>query len=490
MKIKVFDPGYTFGDPEKMSAGGSVYPKRMFAGGAGGFELPDNLKKLIANSPEKLDAIMDSPGELDAIMGSPVDVQPIQATTNPQGLSPAQIRAIEQGNLQTQDLGIVPGSIGPGTIEIPEFPGSGQNVPINIPTQPTAPPETTETAPAPITDTGPSLEELISLGLLTAEQIQELINSETLTKENVMGMLNGGFEFSEEQYAQLFEQGLLTRDEIASLVDQLISENETEAGLTEEEVAEIAATSGLSEEQINELIATQMGEQGQFVTQDALTNYATQEELAGLEGLFQNYLTPEQLQGYLPDEGQYLTQDDLQNSLDTADFNKTIEDLTTRLGELETQYADVTSQYEADAVNQQISDTKDELSGFFSSVSPSGPRTGSTSQFKSGSSFLPGGSPMANLIQGQREGQGQDPFSTYLKTFTPSYSSYNAPQSASEWGQNSPLLNTQYSNPFTGGSSYSAAQGGEVPNGIMDLTNFNTNVAPFQNAFRPNKPRT
>ena len=99
---------------------------------------------------------------------------------------------------------------------------------------------------------------------------------------------------------------------------------------------------------------------------------------------------------------------------------------------------------------------------------------------------------MANLIQSQREGQEQDPFSTYLKTFTPSYSDYNAPFTAEEYAsRNQPLLGTQYSNPFTGGSSYTGANGGQVSsNGIMDLTNFDTNVQPFQNAFRPNKPRT
>ena len=93
---------------------------------------------------------------------------------------------------------------------------------------------------------------------------------------------------------------------------------------------------------------------------------------------------------------------------------------------------------------------------------------------------------MANLIAGQRQGLGQDPFSTYLKTFTPSYSAYDAPVTPEEYGQAStPLIGTQYNNPFTGGFN----QGGQVSNGIMDLTNFDTNVQPFQNAFRPNVPR-
>ena len=158
---------------------------------------------------------------------------------------------------------------------------------------------------------------------------------------------------------------------------------------------------------------------------------------------------------------------------------------------------------------------------------------------------------MANLIAGQRQGLGQDPFTTYLKTFTPSYAAYDAPMTAEEYGlAGLPAFSNQYSNPFTGGASYRNVypsggtggsgggtggsggatsvpvggggpgdpkyalmvipddeyneaqykrkqsqggggynQGGQVSNGIMDLTNFQTNVQPFQNAFRPNVPR-
>jgi hypothetical protein len=101
---------------------------------------------------------------------------------------------------------------------------------------------------------------------------------------------------------------------------------------------------------------------------------------------------------------------------------------------------------------------------------------------------------MANLIEGQREGLGQDAFTSYLKTFTPSYSDYEEPFSPEEYNQrNQPFMGGMYNNPFTGGMSYKppgkSAMGGQVSNGIMDLTNFETNVQPFQNAFRPNVPR-
>ena len=101
---------------------------------------------------------------------------------------------------------------------------------------------------------------------------------------------------------------------------------------------------------------------------------------------------------------------------------------------------------------------------------------------------------MASLIGSQREGQGEDAFTSYLKTFTPSYSEFNEPFSPEEYNErNQPFMGGMYNNPFTGGMSYKPPgdfnQGGRVSNGIMDLTNFDTNVQPFQNAFRPNVPR-
>ena len=76
-------------------------------------------------------------------------------------LNPAQQKLVEQGELQYTDLGYPPQGLysNPGTIEIPGFPGSGQEVPINLPTQTETPIETPiETAPV---DTGPTTRELI-----------------------------------------------------------------------------------------------------------------------------------------------------------------------------------------------------------------------------------------------------------------------------------------------------------------------------------------
>ena len=83
---------------------------------------------------------------------------------------------------------------------------------------------------------------------------------------------------------------------------------------------------------------------------------------------------------------------------------------------------------------------------------------------------------MANLIGGQRQDLKLDPFTSYLKTFTPSYSAYNEPFSPEEYNQrNLPFMDGMYNNPFTGGMSYKPQAGrnlgGQVSNGIMDLTN-------------------
>ena len=301
------------------------------------------------------------------------------------------------------------------------------------------------------------------------EVVQQRLDQNLYTKEDILNLVQQGFTFSEPQFAQLFEAGVLTREEIAALIDAAITETDTGEDITTEDVEDIVRGTGLTEEQVNELI-----QQGLADYSPDMSQYVTQ---SGLETLFQNYLTPEQLEAYLP-----------------QDQTDTITALEKKIADLEKQYGDVQSQYEADAVNQQIADAKEEVQNFYAASAPTGPRTGSTSQFSSGASFLPGGSPMASLIEGQRKGQGQDPFTTYLKTFTPSYSEFNEPFSPEEYNErNQPFMGGMYNNPFTGGMSYKPPgdfnQGGRVSNGIMDLTNFDTNVQPFQNAFRPNVPR-
>lgn len=310
-------------------------------------------------------------------------------------------------------------------------------------------------------------------GQLTSEEIQGLIDG-GMTEQDVLTLI-GNYQLTEDQLGQLYSQGLLTEEQIASLVQQEIAASEETGEVSEDRIQELVDSGQYTEEDINSLIAGQL--EG-YTPEVDLSGYATQEQLSGLEGQFQNFLTPEQLEGYV-------TSDQLADAT-ANDYDDVIKGLTDQLGTLETKYQNVTDQYQADAVNKQITDTKDELSSFFARSAPTGGMTGSTSQFDSGTSFLPGGSPMANLIGGQREGQGQDAFNSYLKTFTPSYSSYDEPKSLDDYSQGSqPFMGAQYNNPFTGGYN----MGGQVSNGIMDLTNFDTNVQPFQNAFRPNKPR-
>ena len=381
---------------EEMQDGGSVKPRKMFRGGMGGFELPENLQELIGYAPSqnRIENVVED--EEPAPQFGPFQGKKrMDAFKADSTLTPAQLaRQREDLALRPEDVdkyGLSPYSGLPTTEGAAEWLYGGQNPYYD--TTGTTEETTTETVPTEEV-TVQTIQEMIEEGSLTPEYIQELINAEGLTRDDVYSILETGFSFSEEQMAQLFDQGVLTRDEIASLVDEAVAAMETgeETGeaLTEEEVAEIAASSGMTEDQINELISQQLGGQdmSQFVTQPQL-----QEQISGLEGLFQNYLTPEQLQGYLEEQG--------------AGYDQTIQELQGKLGTLEQQYQDVTSQYEADAVQNQIDQTKDDLNTYFASAAPTGPRTGSTSQFKSGSSFLPGGSPMANLIGMQREGQGQ-----------------------------------------------------------------------------------
>ena len=241
----------------------------------------------------------------------------------------------------------------------------------------------------------------------------------------------------------------------------------------------------------------------------------TQEEIAAM-----GYLTPEQMaeQGYMSradfdawvaEQAPGLVSDQVQNTLDQQDYETTMGELTTRLDEVDEKYTNAQSQYDADAAKAQIDQTRGDIQNFFASSQHSGPRTGATSQFSKQPSFISGSAnPMANLIKSQREGVGQQPYDYYYSSFTPSYSDFDAPISAEEYGQRSGPKTFDYPNPFTQG----AASGGSVSNfqqpqqpsllkhgggidqpynnqGIGAALNFQTNVDPFQSAFRPNVKR-
>ncbi len=377
---------------------------------------------------------------------------------------------------------------GPGTIEIPEFPGSGQNIPIETPSQT----ETqTETQTEPV-DTGPTTRELI----LQAEQ--------WFLDNNV------GLPYSRQDYAS--DEDYLNA--LTGFIDSyqppaVVEETTTDAGTTDTTTTttggttDTTTTDGTRIEQL--LDPEQLREMG-YLTQEeiAAIGYMTPEQMAE-----QGYMSRAEFDEYLAQQTPGLTADQVQNIIDQQDYDTTFNELTTRLDDLNQKYADSQSQYDADAAKAQIDQTKSDLQSFFSSAQPSGPRTGATSQFSKQPSFISGSAnPMANLIKSQREGTGQDPYDYYYSSFTPSYSDFDEPMSAEEYGKRSGPVSFDYPNPFTQG----AASGGSVSNfqqpqqpsflkhgggieqpsvdqGIGAALNFQTNVDPFQSAFRPNVKR-
>jgi hypothetical protein len=507
MKIKIFEPPLPSLDVEQMSNGGEVEPPKMFGGGnLGNFSInvdPDRIAAYMANNPIVADTVSESPAATAAETVYPVgDFGP--------SASEALGFNVEQGaygnDYAQYDRGDYVRS------QDPEAARQRAEAARKAAEERAAKAEAdraaeAEAAAARAAEAEAEFARRLANAELSSQEIQELIAGGMLNEEQVLSIIQN-YQLSEDQLAQLYTQGLLTEEQIREIIEGEVAAQSDEepsaqetaaaAGLTQEQVQDLINEGRLTEDQVSELISSQLSDYNPnvdlsgYLTADDLSGYATQEQVEGLESLFQNYLTPEQLQSYLPQEGQYVTPEQLAEAT-ANDYDSVIQGLTDQLGELETKYQDVQSQYEADAVNQQIQDTKEELNNYFAAASPSGPRTGSTSQFDSGTSFLPGGSPMASLIGSQREGQGQDAFTSYLKTFTPSYGDYNRPFSPEEYDErNQPFTGGMYNNPFTGGMSYNPekrSMGGQVSNGIMDLTDFDTNVQPFQNAFRPNVPR-
>jgi len=277
----------------------------------------------------------------------------------------------------------------------------------------------------------------------------------------------------------------------------------TETGTTETGTGTTTTTTEGT--RLDELSADQLREMG-YLTQEeiAAMGYMTPEQMAE-----QGYMSRAEFDEYLAQQTPGLTADQVQNIIDQQDYDTTMGELTTRLDDLNKKYEDSQSQYDADATKAQIDQTKSDLQSFFSSAQPSGPRTGATSQFSKQPSFISGSAnPMANLIKSQREGTGQDPYDYYYSSFTPSYSDFDEPMSAEEYGKRSGPVSFDYPNPFTQG----AASGGSVSNfqqpqqpsflkhgggieqpsvdqGIGAALNFQTNVDPFQSAFRPNVKR-
>ena len=429
--------------------------------------------------------------------------------------------------------------------------------------------------------TAEEINEAIANGTLTAEDVQRLIDDGLLDDEHIQSLIAQEM-LSEDQIARLIQDQVITQEQVDQwiadatgdfLTPEQIDEMIASGTLTPEEIQNLLDTQVLSEEQILELVRTEQLSEDQVValveagtiTQEdidqilgtTLDDYAT---LAELEERLAGYLTPEQLaefgyltqeemlaQGYLTPEQLaeygYLTQEEFQAGLpNMEDYDQVIGDLQTQLGSLEDKYANAQTQYEADAAQEQIEQTRGELDSYFQAAQPSGPRTGSTSEFEA----VEGSSPMSNLIGQQRQSAGQDPYTSYLQSFTPTYSDWEQPMSMDDLSSmRGPGPQFDYPNPFfsqapdyttfdpwSGCTDSGAAGGGEIggagqgtpiggvgsynqggavnqpqqstmlngnslvdqrPNqnnqGIMGALNFQTNVAPFQNAFRPNVKR-
>ena len=417
--------------------------------------------------------------------------------------------------------------------------------------------------------TAEEINEAIANGTLTAEDVQRLIDDGLLDDEHIQSLIAQEM-LSEDQIARLIQDQVITQEQVDQwiadatgdfLTPEQIDEMIASGTLTPEEIQNLLDTQVLSEEQILELVRTEQLSEDQVaalveagtITQEdidqilgtTLDDYAT---LAELEERLAGYLTPEQLaefgyltqeemlaQGYLTPEQLaeygYLTQEEFQAGLpNMEDYDQVIGDLQTQLGSLEDKYANAQTQYEADAAQEQIEQTRGELDSYFDAAQPSGPRTGSTSEFEA----VEGSSPMSNLIGQQRASAGQDPYTSYLQSFTPTYSDWEQPMSMDDLSSmRGPGPQFDYPNPFfdqapdyttfdpwSGSTVSGAAGGGEVgsynqggavnqpqqstmlngnslvdqrPNqnnqGIMGALNFQTNVAPFQNAFRPNVKR-
>jgi len=475
MQVKFFQPPVT-NIPRLRT---DVEPRKMFGGGGvGNFSFGD----FFGSNPGAGTGYYEEPQQF-------VDAAEEITTEQPSsGLSPAQIKLLEQGNLQTQDLGYMTAAQNNaygnevGTIEIPEFPGSGQNIPINMPTQPTAP---TETAPPVAPDTGPT----------TLEQIMA---AEQWFSTNNVGLPYSRQDYdSDEAYLNALNgyiSSYVPPEEVVATTEPVIADQTTTAPVT---------TPTTEADRIEQLLdPAQLREMG-YMTQEEIAEmgYMTPEQMAE-----QGYMSRAEFDEYLAQQTPGLTSDEVQNIIDQQDYDTTFDELTTKLDDLDTKYTSAQSQYDADATQAQIDQTKDEMNTFFTNAQHSGPRTGSTSQFTKQPSYISGSSnPMASLIKSQREATGQDPYSHYYSSFTPSYSDFNEPISAEEYGKRSGPKSFEYPNPFTQGAANGGAtanfkqpsfmeHGGGVgqPNnnqGGLDSLNFQTNVDPFQRAFRPNVKR-
>lgn len=497
MQIKFFQPPVT-NIPQLRT---DVEPRKMQMGGNLGGEF--RFGDFFGSNPGAGTGYYKKPQPqfVDAAEEVTTEQPQTQGNFNQGEFNKAQQQLLEGELLQKTDLGYAyPGMYSkymddPGTIELPEEYLMGGDGPVYVPDTGTQTQTQTQTETAPV-DTGPTTRELI----LQAEQ-WFLNNNVGLpysrqdyaSDEDYLNALTGFIDSYQAPVAEVNTDDTVVTD--AGTTDTTTT---TTGGITD-----TTTTDGTRIEQL--LDPEQLREMG-YLTQEEIEamGYMTPEQMAE-----QGYMSRAEFDEYLAQQSPGLTADQVQNIIDQQDYDTTFNELTTRLDDLNQKYADSQSQYDADAAKAQIDQTKSDLQSFFSSAQPSGPRTGATSQFSKQPSFISGSAnPMANLIKSQREGTGQDPYDYYYSSFTPSYSDFNEPMSAEEYGQRSGPVAFDYPNPFTQG----AASGGSVSNfqqpqqpsflkhgggieqpsvdqGIGAALNFQTNVDPFQSAFRPNVKR-
>ena len=373
--------------------------------------------------------------------------------------------------------------------------------------------------------TDAQLQRLIAQGTLSDDTIRDLIDDGTISEGIIDALVVDGTLSPDEADSLLFDRPGLD-DEFTD--DELTDDEFTDDEPTDDEFTDYE----LTDDELHALIS-----EG-WKSGAILSEYITLEELEERLG---RPLTLVELDAYgyaddaPPDEEVYL--DDDAPPDDDAPAAESYDELVTRLAELEEQLANSETQYEADATRNQRDQTREELDEYFAAAQPSGPRTGTTSEFQ----VRGGANPISSLIAFQQDPGVLSP-EPYIPTYTPSYSDWEAPMSIDRMGEYrgpGPMFDYSdvdplwyvpeeefyeeedefyegeedefYEGEAAGADTGAYNQGGQVMQpqqstmfnqnsildqrpgqtnqGILGALNFQTNVAPFQNAFRPNVTR-
>ena len=343
------------------------------------------------------------------------------------------------------------------------------------------------------------IQELIATGQFTQEQITTWINEASAgfrTEDQIMDLIRN-YALSSAEIQELLASGQLTDAHIRALIQ---SEQ-----LTPDEIRQLVANGRLTPDDVRSIIADMTGGSGD------LSDYVT---LLGLEERLGGYSTPESVGTQISDA---------LGGVDIAALQAQYEAMLEHLNALQEQYDNAQTQYEADAAEQQIQQTEQELDNFFANASAPRVTSGSTSRY----AHQGDQSPMGNLAASQQgiwaPFVGNQPVTFQnmaygQSTMDPYFRDYSQPIAPGTWGSTpvGSTSNLEYPSPFLPppppdqvieegeggyqGGIVSTPQASALLNGkmgvdqtqqtgIMNPLAFQTNVAPFQNAFRPNRPR-